>query len=69
MIDRGISQGQYVENVDITHQDLKHIPNFLYRHFYKTECYEKIRPISNQPVRFCTTDKTHKFNKIEDINI
>ena len=28
-----------------------------------------MRPISNQPVRFFATAKTHKFNKIEDINI
>ena len=69
MIDRGISQGKYIENVDNTHQDLKHIPNFLQRHFYKTEYYDKMRPISNQPARFCATDKTHKFNKIEDINL
>ena len=28
-----------------------------------------MHPISNQPVRFFTTAKTHIFNKIEDINI
>ena len=69
MIDDGISQGKYVETVDNTHQDLKHFQNFLYRHFYKTEYYDKIRPISNQPARFFATAKSHKFNKIEDINI
>ena len=69
MIDDGISQGKYVETVDNTHQDLKHFQNFLYRHFYKTEYYDKMRPISNQPARFFATTKTHKFNKIEDINI
>ena len=69
MIDDGISQGKYVETVDNTHQDLKHFQNFLYRHFYKTEYYDKMRPISNQPARFFATAKTHKFNKIEDINI
>ena len=42
MIYDGISQGKYVITVDNTHQDLKHFQNFLYRHFYKTECYEKI---------------------------
>ena len=28
-----------------------------------------MRPISNQPARFFATAKTHKFNRIEDINI
>ena len=54
---------------DNTHQDLKHFRNFLYRHFYKTEYYDKMRPIFNQPARFFATAKTHKFIKIEDINI
>ena len=54
---------------DHTHQDLKHFQNFLYRHFYKTEYYDKISPISNQRARSFGTAKTHKFNKIEDINI
>ena len=69
MIDDGISQGKYVKTVDNTHQNLKQFQNFLYRHFYKTEYYDKMRPISNQPARFFATVKTHKFNKIEDINI
>ena len=69
MIDDGISQGKYVQTVDNTHQDLKHFQNFLYRHFYKTKYYDKMRPISNQPARFFATAKIHKFNKIEDINI
>ena len=53
---------------DNTHQDLKHFQNFLYSHFYMTEYYDKMRPISNQPARFFATAKTHKFIKIEDIN-
>ena len=69
MIDDGISQGKYVQTVDNTHQDLKHFQNFLYRHFYKTKYYDKMRPISNQPARFFATAKIHKFNKTEDINI
>ena len=40
----------------------------MYRHFYKTEYYEKMRPISNKPERFFAIDKTHKFDRIEDIN-
>ena len=69
MIYDGISQGKYVKTVDNTHQDLKHFQNFLYSHFYKTECYEKMRPFSNKPAHFFSTAKTHKFDKIEDINI
>ena len=41
----------------------------MYRHFCKTEYYDKMGPISKQPARFFATAKTHKFNKIEDINI
>ena len=62
-INDGISQGKYVESVSNTHQDLKHFQNFLFRHFYKTEYYDKMRPISNQPARFCTTAKTHKYSR------
>ena len=58
MIDDGISLGKYVETADNTHQDLKHFQSFLHRHFYKTECYGKMRPISNQPIRFFATAKT-----------
>ena len=68
-IDDGISQGKYVETVQNTQQDLKHFQNFPYRDFYKTEYYDKMRPISNQPARFFETAKTHKFDKIEVINI
>ena len=69
MIDDGISEGKYFETVDNTHPDFKHFQNFLYIYFYKTEYYDKMRPISNKPARFFATAKTHKFNKIEDINI
>ena len=62
MIDDGISQDKYVETVDNTHQDLKHFQHFLYRHFYKTEYYDKIRRISYQPARFFPTAEVHKFN-------
>ena len=44
MIDADISQGKYDKTIDNTHQDLKTVQNFLYRHFYKTE-----HPISNEP--------------------
>ena len=73
----GSSYNQYVKSFTLlyynqyvnTHQDLQHFQNFLYRHFYKTEYYDKLRPISNQPVLFFATGKTHKFNQTEDINI
>ena len=68
-IDDGVSQGEYVATVDNTHQYLEHFRNFLYRHFYKTKYYDKMRPISNQSASFFTTAKAHKFNKIENVNI
>ena len=42
----------------------KHFQN---SNFYKTECYEKICPIYNQPEDFFATAKRHKINKIEGI--
>ena len=69
MIDEGISKCKYVETVDSTHKDLKHIQDFLYRYFYKTKYYDGMRPISNQHVRFFAAAKTHKFDTIEGINI
>ena len=69
IIDDGVSQVKYLETVDNTHQNLMHFQNFLYRYFYETEYYVKIRHISNQPARFFATAKTHKFNKIEVISI
>ena len=39
MIDDGISQGKYIETVNNKHS--KHFPNFLCRHFYRTEYYKK----------------------------
>ena len=36
MTDDGISHGKYVATVGNTHQDLKHLQNFLNIHFYKT---------------------------------
>ena len=69
MIDDGKSQGKYVEIVDNTHQDLKHFQNVLYGYLYNTEYYNKICAISNKTAHFFATTKTHKFNKIKDINI
>ena len=69
MISEGISNGKYVETVDNTQKDLKHFKGFLYRHFYKTKCYDSMRPVSNQPARSIATAKTHKFDTTEDINV
>ena len=33
MIDEGIASGKYVETSDTTQTDLKHLQDFLYRHF------------------------------------
>ena len=41
----------------------------MYRHFYKHEHYEEMRPRSNQPGRFFATAKTHKFECISDITL
>ena len=59
MISEGIWNGK----------DLKHFQDFLYRHFYKTKCYDSMRPVSNQHARFFATAKTHKFDTNEDINV
>ena len=69
IINEGISKGKYVETVDSTHKDFQHFQDFLYRHFYKTKCYDGMRPVSNQPARFFANSKTHKFNTIEDIYV
>ena len=63
-----MSTDECVETVDNAHPDLKHLQNLLCIHFYKKEYYDKMRPISYHPARFLVTDRTHKFNKIEDIN-
>ena len=68
MTSESISKGKYVETVDTTHKDLKNFQDFLYRHFYKTKHYDRMRPVSNQPAQLFATDKTHKFDTIEDIN-
>ena len=53
------SKGKSVETLQNTHQNLKHFQKFLYRHYYKTEYYHKMRPISNKPAHFFYNAKTH----------
>ena len=59
IIEEGIEQGEYIETEDTTQSNLKHFQDFLYRHFKKSEHYDQMRPISNQPSRFFATAKTH----------
>ena len=61
IIKEGLQQGIYIETMDTTQSDLKHFQDFLYRHFKKSEHYDLMRPVSNQPGRFFATTKTHKF--------
>ena len=56
-----MQQGRYIETIDTSQRDLKHFQDFLYRHFKKSEHYDQMRPVSNQPGRFFATAKTHKF--------
>ena len=60
---------KYIETTDDTCNELKRFQNFLYRHFYKHEHYEEMRPRSNQPGRFFATAKMHKFESISDITL
>ena len=49
MINEGIDEGKYIETVDNTHKDLKHLQDFLYRNLHQHEQYENMRPKSSQP--------------------
>ena len=60
---------KYIETTDNTYNELKRFQDFLYRHFYKHEHYEEMRPRSSQPGRFFATPKTHKFESFGDITL
>ena len=45
---------------------LKPIPRFFYRDLHKHKDYESMPSSSNQPDRFLTTTKAHKFEFIKD---
>ena len=64
-----MQKGKYIETIDTTHSDFKHFRNFLYKHFKKSEHYDQMRPVSNQPVRFLATTKTHKLTWLNDITV
>ena len=60
----------YKVTVDNTLDDLKTFESFLYHNFYrKYEHYEKMLPKSHQPEHLYGTDKTHKYNSIENITL
>ena len=69
MINEGIRQGKYEITTDTTHQDLEKFQSFLYRNFKSHPSYNDMRPVSNQPARFFTTAKTHKFDDYSSINV
>ena len=51
IIEEGMQQGKYIETIDTTQSDSRHFQDFLYRHFKKSEHYDQMRPVSNQPGR------------------
>lgn len=69
MIDDGIQQGKYIKCSDNILKELQSFQSFLYRHFKDRPEYESMKPSSHQPARFFATSKTHKFDKIEDIEL
>ena len=69
IIEDGIQQMKYVETTDDTCSELKRFQDFLYRHFYKHEHCEEMRPRFNQPGRYFATAKTHKLESISGITL
>ena len=63
-----MQQGKYIENIDSTQSDLKHLKNFLYSHFKKSN-YDEMHPVSNQTGRFFESVKTHKFTSLNNITV
>ena len=62
IVEDGIKQMKYIETTDDTCNQLKRFQDFLYRHFYKHEHYEEMRPKSNQPGRFFATLRRINLN-------
>ena len=70
MIYEGIRNGIYTPTEDNTLNDLRKFQDFLQRNFNdKFARYEDMRPVSNQPGRIYATDKTHRFNSLDDIHV
>ena len=61
--------GKYIETSDTIHTDLKDFHDFLYRYFNDKKCFDEIRLVSNQPVRFFVTAKIHKSKSLEKLNV
>ena len=51
------------------HKDLASFQNFIYRHLKCHPDYEKVRPSSNQPVKYFAIAKKHNFDNFKDIKI
>ena len=58
-----------METEDNTLRDLKHFQDFLYRNFKNNEHYNKMYPTSNQPAQLYRTEKTHKHENIDEMNV
>ena len=71
MINGGIQQGIYKETDDNIVKELESFQSFLYRHFKNSKIphYRQMLPSSHQPACFFATDKTDKFENINDITI
>ena len=66
IIEDAIKQMKYIETTDDTCNELKRLQEFFYRHFYKHEHYEVMRPRSTQPDQLFATVKIYKFESISD---
>ena len=69
IIKKCMQQGKYIETIDTTQSGLKHFNDFLYRHFKRSEHYDQMCPVSNQPGRFFPTAKTRKSTPLNDITV
>ena len=56
------SEGVYAPTNDTTLEDLKLFQKFLFRNFKKSENYEKMLPVSNQPERLHGTAKSIRYD-------
>ena len=48
VIEEGIQQGKYIDNVDTTYNNLKKFQYFIYKDFKMSEHYDQLRPVSNK---------------------
>ena len=63
----GIQQGKYIERIDTTHSNLKQ--DFLYMYYKKSNFYDQMFPVSNQPGRFFAIAKTNKWPSLNEITV